>query len=173
MATASRRRFPALLSRRNGAAPETAVEGVARLGRRTKDLVKRLVPGDVAVIDHLNIDRIAAEELIATGVRAVLNASESSNGRYPNAGPLLLARAGVLLVDVEDGDPFELLREGERLSDRGRRGQRPRRGGPARPRARTRSSSSASSTSSASGSTRRSPNSPRTPSPTCAARPTC
>jgi uncharacterized membrane-anchored protein len=92
------------------------VEGVARLGRRTKNLVKRLAPGDVAVIDHLNIDGIAAEELIATGVRAVLNAAESSNGRYPNAGPLMLARAGVLLIDVEESDPFELLREGERLT---------------------------------------------------------
>jgi uncharacterized membrane-anchored protein len=71
------------------------------------------------VIDHTNIDRIAAEELIATGVRAVLNAAESSNGRYPNAGPLMLARAGVLLVDVEEGDPFEQLREGERLSIEG------------------------------------------------------
>jgi uncharacterized membrane-anchored protein len=115
MATASRRRLPALLSRRNGAAPDAAVEGIARPGRRTKELVKRLAPGDIAVIDHLNIDRIAAEELIATGVRAVLNASESSNGRYPNAGPLLLARAGVLLVDVEEGDAFELLRDGMRL----------------------------------------------------------
>ncbi len=75
MATASRRRLPALLSRRNGASAEEAIEGTARLGRRTKHLVKRLAPGDVAVIDHLNIDRIAAEELIATGVRAVINAS--------------------------------------------------------------------------------------------------
>jgi uncharacterized membrane-anchored protein len=116
VATASRRRLPALLSRRNGTAPaEPTVEGVARLGHRTKDLVKRLRPGEVAVIDHLNIDRIAAEELIAAGVGAVLNAAESSNGRYPNAGPLLLAEAGVVLVDVEDGDPFERLRDGDRL----------------------------------------------------------
>ena len=172
MATASRRRFPALLSRRNGAPPEQAVEGVARLGRRTKDLVKRLAPGDVAVVDHLNIDRIAAEELIAAGVRAVLNAAESSNGRYPNAGPLMLARAGVLLVDVEEGDPFELLREGERLSiSGGRSASAASRSCAAACSAR--SSSSASSTSSASGSTRRLPSSPRTPSPTCAARPTC
>ncbi len=115
MATASRRRFPALLSRRGGGAPGEAVEGAARLGRRTKDLVKRLAPGDVAVIDHVNIDRIAAEELIATGIRAVVNASTSSNGRYPNAGPLMLARAGILLLDVEDADPFELLRDGMRV----------------------------------------------------------
>ena len=95
VATASRRRFPALLSRRNGAPTAGEVRGTVRLGRRTKELVRRLRSGDIAVIDHVNIDRIAAEELIATGVRAVLNASPSSDGRYPNAGPLLLARAGV------------------------------------------------------------------------------
>ncbi len=116
MATASRRRFPALLSRRKGAAPVEAIEGRVRLGHRTKHLVKRLVPGDVAVIDHVNIDRIAAEELISTGVRVVINASPSSNGRYPNAGPLLLVQAGVRLIDVEDANPFELLADGNRVT---------------------------------------------------------
>ncbi len=116
MATASRRRFPSLLSRRNGDSADGAVRGTARLGRRTKYLVKRLGPGDVAVIDHLNIDRIAAEELIATGARAVLNASESTDGRYPNAGPLMLARAGIVLVDLADADPFEVLDDGDALT---------------------------------------------------------
>jgi uncharacterized membrane-anchored protein len=92
------------------------IEGTARLGRRTKDLVKRLRPGDVAVIDHVNIDRIAAEELIATGVRAVLNAAPSSDGRYPNAGPLLLVRAGVTLIDLVGADPFEVLEEGTQVT---------------------------------------------------------
>ena len=113
MATASRRRLPALLSRRNGASPGEAIVGTARLGRRTKHLVKRLDPGDIAVIDHVNIDRIAAEELIATGARAVINAAESTNGRYPNAGPLLLVRAGIALIDAPDSDVFELLRDGD------------------------------------------------------------
>jgi uncharacterized membrane-anchored protein len=78
--------------------------------------VKRLGPSDVAVVDHLNIDRIAAEELIGTGVRAVINAAESTDGRYPNAGPLLLVRAGVLLVDVAEADPFELLDDGQTVT---------------------------------------------------------
>jgi uncharacterized membrane-anchored protein len=116
MATvASRRRIPDLLSRRNGAGTNEVIECTARLGRRTKHLVRRLAPGDVAVIDHVNIDRIAAEELIASGVGVVINASSSSDGRYPNAGPLLLAQAGVALIDVEEGDPFELLADGERV----------------------------------------------------------
>jgi uncharacterized membrane-anchored protein len=116
VAIASRRRLPALLSRRNGASAEEAIEGTARLGRRTKHLVKRLAPGDIAVIDHVNIDRIAAEELISAGVGAVINASPSSNGRYPNAGPLLLVQAGVRLIDAEDSDPFELLADGNRVT---------------------------------------------------------
>jgi uncharacterized membrane-anchored protein len=115
VATASRRRLPALLGRRNGARPEAPIEGTARLGERTKHLVKRLRPGDVAVIDHLNIDRIAAEELIEAGVVAVLNASPSSDGRYPNSGPLMLAHAGVRLIDAPGPGPFELLKDGDRV----------------------------------------------------------
>ncbi len=119
MATpSSRRRFPALLSRRGGVGAEEPIRGRARLGRRTKDLVKRLRPGDVAVIDHANVDRIAAEELLASGVRAVVNASPSSDGRYPNAGPLLLVHAGVTLIDATapGADPFALLEEGAEVT---------------------------------------------------------
>jgi uncharacterized membrane-anchored protein len=118
-ATASRRRLPALLSRRNGARAAGPVVGPARLGQRTKHLVKRLHPGDVAVIDHLNIDRIAAEELIEAGVVAVLNASPSSDGQYPNAGPLMLARAGIRLLDAPDAGLFELLNDGDELKIEG------------------------------------------------------
>jgi uncharacterized membrane-anchored protein len=83
------------------------------LGRRTKELVRRLVAGDVAIIDHADLDRIAAEDLAATGVRAVVNVAPSSTGRYPNAGPLVLARAGVRLVDAPAAPLFEELRDGD------------------------------------------------------------
>jgi uncharacterized membrane-anchored protein len=95
-------------------ATATAIRGTARLGRRTKELVKRLGPGDVAVIDHRNLDRIAAEELIASGVRATLNASPSSDGSYPNIGPLALVRAGIPLIDTGP-EVFELISDGDRL----------------------------------------------------------
>jgi uncharacterized membrane-anchored protein len=115
VATASRRRLPGLLGRRNGARADLPIEGTARLGERTKHLVKRLRPGEVAVIDHVDIDRIAAEELIEAGVVAVLNAAPSSSGRYPNAGPLMLARAGIALLDAPDAKLFEMLKEGDRV----------------------------------------------------------
>jgi uncharacterized membrane-anchored protein len=101
-------------------ATATAIRGTARLGRRTKELVKRLGPGDVAVIDHRNLDRIAAEELVASGVRATLNASPSSDGSYPNTGPLALVRSGVPLIDAGP-ELFELIADGDRLEIEGGR----------------------------------------------------
>ena len=63
------------------------VVGPAKVDRRTKDMIRRLVPGDIAVIDHVDLDRVAADGLIEAGVAAVVNASESISGRYPNGGP--------------------------------------------------------------------------------------
>jgi uncharacterized membrane-anchored protein len=97
-------------------ATETAIEGPARLGRRTKDLVKRLRPGEIAVIDHTDLDRLAAEDLVASGVAAVVNVAESSTGRYPNPGPLVLVRAGIRLVDAPAAPLFEELDDGDRVT---------------------------------------------------------
>jgi uncharacterized membrane-anchored protein len=94
------------------------VVGTARLGRRTKDLVKRLQPGDLAIIDHVDLDRVSAEELADSGVRAVVNVSPSSSGRFPNPGPLELVRSGVCLVDVPGADLFEEVSDGETLTVR-------------------------------------------------------
>jgi uncharacterized membrane-anchored protein len=94
---------------------EPPVTGRARLGRKTKDLVKRLRPGDIAVIDHADLDLIAAEDLAASGIEAVINVAPSSSDRYPNLGPLILARAGVVLVDVPAAPLFEELSDGDEL----------------------------------------------------------
>jgi uncharacterized membrane-anchored protein len=93
--------------------------GPARLDRRTKRLTRRLKPGDVAIIDHRDIDRVSAEELLDSGARVVVNCSPSQSGRFPNPGPLLLVRGGVQLVDVEGQELFDALDEGELVSIRG------------------------------------------------------
>jgi uncharacterized membrane-anchored protein len=91
------------------------VVGPIRAGRRTKLLVRHLQRGDIALIDHLDIDRVSAEELIAAGAGAVLNCRPSSGGSYPNLGPQLLVEAGILLVDLPDDSLFEQLRDGDRV----------------------------------------------------------
>ena len=95
------------------AAAPGAIRGVVRADRRTKRLVARLQPGEIALIDHEDLDRLAAESLIERKVRAVLNVAASASGRYPNLGPLVLAAAGIPLIDGVAPDPFELVREGD------------------------------------------------------------
>jgi uncharacterized membrane-anchored protein len=87
--------------------------GCARVDRRTKDLVKRLRPGDVAIINHEDLDRVAAENLVEAGPAAVINAARSISGRYPNVGPLLLAAAGIALVDDTGPDVMTAIVEGQ------------------------------------------------------------
>jgi uncharacterized membrane-anchored protein len=89
------------------------VSGPVRAGRRTKLLVKRLMRGEIALIDHEDLDRVSAEELVAAGVTAVLNCGASSSGSYPNMGPQLLVEAGILLVDLPDDELFDLLSDGD------------------------------------------------------------
>ncbi len=93
--------------------------GTAKLDRRTKRLVHRLGPDDVAVIDHDDIDRVSAEELLETGVRVVVNAGRSQTRRFPNPGPLLLVRGGVRLVELPGAPLFEGLSEGDSVTVRG------------------------------------------------------
>ena len=93
--------------------------GTAKLDRKTKSLVRRLDPRDIAIIDHRDLDRVSAEELVASGVRVVVNCSESQTGRFPNPGPLALVRGGVKLVDAPGSNLFEEVSDGERLTVRG------------------------------------------------------
>jgi uncharacterized membrane-anchored protein len=88
-------------------------EQTLRMDRRTKNLTKRLRPGDVALIDHQDIDRLAAEALVATRPSAVLNAAASISGTYPNLGPEIIVSAGIPLVDEVGEELFEIAREGE------------------------------------------------------------
>jgi uncharacterized membrane-anchored protein len=122
MAASSRSRLRLTRGARSREEPARSggrIAGRAHAGRRTKDLVKRLEPGEIAVIDHADLDRIASEDLAAAGVAAVLNNSASSTDRYPNMGPALLARAGIPLIDFPDDDLFDLLSTGDRVEIEG------------------------------------------------------
>ena len=92
------------------------VTGTARLGKRTKDLTKRLQPGDIAIIDHEDIDRVAAEALVEREPAAVLNVAASTSGRYPNAGPRILIDAGIALIDDLGESVFEGIRDGQSIT---------------------------------------------------------
>ena len=99
---------------------ESVVVGVARVDRRTKALVTRLSGADVAVIDHEDLDRVAAETLVGARPLAVINASESLSGRYPNVGPLALTEAGIPLLDGAGPEVMAIADGAEVTLDGGR-----------------------------------------------------
>ena len=98
--------------RRGKADAPPGLVGVARVDPRTKVLVKRLAPGDIAIIDHADLDRVSADELIACPAAAVVNAARSITGRYPNLGPRLLLDAGIPLVDDVGREVLARVAEG-------------------------------------------------------------
>ena len=102
-------------ARPSGDRPVLEVSGTAKVGRRTKDLIKTLGPGDIAVIDHQDLDRVAGEGLAASGVAAVVNASPSISGRYPNGGPLRVVEAGIPLIDHVGKEVMDTIRTGAAL----------------------------------------------------------
>lgn len=94
---------------------QTDVAGPARLDRRTKRLTQRLKPGEIAIIDHVDIDRVAGDALVAAGAAAVVNVAPSISGRYPNLGPEAIVRAGIPLIDGVGPQVFEAIREGQQV----------------------------------------------------------
>jgi uncharacterized membrane-anchored protein len=108
--------MPVKIPRQRARGPETpGVRGPVRVDARTKNLTKRLRPGEVAVIDHQDIDKVSAEALLACRPAAVVNAAPSISGRYPNLGPEILVEAGIPLVDNVGRDVMHDLHEGEQV----------------------------------------------------------
>jgi len=89
------------------------ISGTVRIDVRTKDLTKRLKPGDIAIIDHQDIDKVSAEAVLACRPVAVINAAHSISGRYPNMGPEILVDAGVPLLDNVGNDILLTLKDGQ------------------------------------------------------------
>lgn len=92
------------------------ITGIARKGRRTKALVKQLRPGEIAVIDHKDIDTLAARNLADCRVAAVIDCAPPISGRYPNRGPLALAERRIPLFQLTEPELFERIADGRRLT---------------------------------------------------------
>jgi uncharacterized membrane-anchored protein len=106
-------KLPGLLNRANESQPGTT--GVARVDRRTGDLLRRISAGDIVVLDQLDLDRATADALVAARVAGVVNASPSISGRFPNLGPELLVDAGIPLIDGVGVHALREVREGSKL----------------------------------------------------------
>jgi uncharacterized membrane-anchored protein len=107
--------MPSLLRGRPEPLAGPGVQGTAKVDKRTKDLTKRLQPGDIVFIDHTDIDKVAADALVGRRPGAVVNAAASISGRYPNLGPEILLAAGIPLIDCAGPELFAAVTEGSRV----------------------------------------------------------
>jgi uncharacterized membrane-anchored protein len=89
--------------------------GVARVDRDIDAVVRRVGPGEIAVLDQIDLDRVTADALVAAGVVAVVNAAPSISGRFPNLGPHALVEAGVMLIDGLGEALPRRVRDGARI----------------------------------------------------------
>ncbi len=106
-------RMPALLNRRTEELP--GITGIARIDKKTKRLTGRVGPGDVVVLDEVDLDRLTADALVEADVVAVVNALPSITGRYPNLGPEVLAALGIPLLDAVGPEVFARVKEGAKV----------------------------------------------------------
>ncbi|MGH3520090.1 MAG: putative cytokinetic ring protein SteA [Haloechinothrix sp.] len=102
-----------LLSRNSEPLPGTA--GVARVDRRTRELLRRIGPGDIVVLDQLDLDRATADALVKAEVAGVVNASPSISGRFPNLGPEVLVGAGIPLIDGVGTEVLHSIKDGSKI----------------------------------------------------------
>ncbi|MCG5433107.1 putative cytokinetic ring protein SteA [Mycobacterium sp. MYCO198283] len=106
-------KMSALLSRNTSSRP--GLTGTARVDRDIERLLRRVGPGDIAVLDILDLDRVTADVLVDSGVAAVVNASPSISGRYPNLGPEVLVANGIALIDDTGAETFKKVKDGARI----------------------------------------------------------
>ncbi|WIV10984.1 putative cytokinetic ring protein SteA [Proteiniborus sp. MB09-C3] len=91
------------------------IKGTVKKDKRTKNLIKRLKPGDIAIIDHKDLDEIAANSLVESKIKCVLNLNLSISGKYPNKGPSILNEYGILLLESKNKEIFDIINEGDEL----------------------------------------------------------
>ncbi|MFE7745833.1 putative cytokinetic ring protein SteA [Nocardia sp. NPDC057455] len=106
-------RMPALLSRNTETLP--GLIGTARVDRNTRRLLGRVGPGDIVVLDEMDLDRMTADRLVEARVGAVINTSPSISGRYPNLGPEALVAHGIMLLDTVSSDAFKKIKDGVKV----------------------------------------------------------
>jgi uncharacterized membrane-anchored protein len=106
-------KMPALLSRTTETLP--GISGIARIDKNTKRLLSRVGPGDIVILDEVDLDRVTADALVAADVLAVVNASTSISGRFPNLGPELLAASGITLIDDVGVEVFKRIKDGAKI----------------------------------------------------------
>lgn len=89
------------------------IKAQVKRDRVTKNLTKRLNPGDLALISHRDLDEVAAMTLVERGIAGIINTDRTISGKYPNRGPEILMKNGIPIFEVEGLEAVEKIREGD------------------------------------------------------------
>lgn len=102
-----------ILHQNNALEDKMLIRGPVAIDKRTKDLAKRIKPGEIAIIDHIDIDEVAANSLVAAKIKAVINMSKSISGKYPNSGPQILNDNGITIIEIQEKNFLDKIKETE------------------------------------------------------------
>ena len=92
-----------------------SVSGPARSGAQLRELISKAKPGDIVIIDVLDLREADADALAGAGVVAVVNAQRTASGRQPAAGARRLLESGLAVIDGA-GPAVLAVRDGTRLT---------------------------------------------------------
>lgn len=87
-------------------------KGTVKKDAKTKNLIKRLKSGDIAMINHKDLDEVAAISLVEKKVKCIINVNKTISGRYPNQGPSVLLEANIPIFEGDE-ELFEIFEEGD------------------------------------------------------------
>jgi len=90
------------------------IKGTLKKDRITKNLIKRLNYGDIALIDHRDLDEVAALSLVESRIKCLININKTISGKYPNQGPSILIEANIPIFEIEE-DIYNELTEGDMI----------------------------------------------------------
>ena len=81
----------------------------------TRTLARRTEPGDIVVLDQIDLDKVTAEALVAARPGAVVNVRPSLSGRHPARGASVLVEAGIPVIDSAGTGLLSELHDGQRV----------------------------------------------------------
>ena len=91
------------------------VKGIVKIDKKTKNLINRLRPKDIAVISHEDLDEVAANSLVDKKIACIINTKKTISGRYPNRGPAIIMEKGIPIFEVDNNELIDILKEGDQI----------------------------------------------------------
>jgi len=95
------------------------IRGYVRKGKITKQLVQSLKPNEIPVIFHKDLDATAANSLLESKIKAVINCSQSISSIFPANGARMLIENDIVLLDNMGEKFYDYIKNGDKVEIKG------------------------------------------------------